>query len=104
MAEYGNDAIVVFQPTKLNNKFEEPTSAYKGKAASISIRNFIVGAIRGKVGVMTPDLRPFFLQERPLLVVYYDLDLVVCTRSVDKAFLLPPHCQTFFFPFLLISF
>jgi hypothetical protein len=53
---------------------------------------------------MTPDLRPFFLQERPLLVVYYDLDLVVCTRSVDKAFLLPPHCQTFFFPFLLISF
>ena len=41
------------------------------------IKEHVVKTVVGQAGVMTQDTRPFFMQKKPLLVVYFDLDLKV---------------------------
>jgi len=73
-AEDGDDAIVVYQSPKQNNKFEPARNKYTGKASQASIKTFIQDSVRGLVGVMTKDNEKLFREEKPLLVVYYDVD------------------------------
>ncbi|EGD76553.1 disulfide isomerase [Salpingoeca rosetta] len=75
LAKYGENKIVVFQPKKLQNKFEEPTHTYDGEPRPADITAFVADAALGKVGVMTEDTRPFLMKKTPLLVVYFDLNL-----------------------------
>ncbi|EDQ87496.1 uncharacterized protein MONBRDRAFT_27243 [Monosiga brevicollis MX1] len=75
LGQYGKDVVVVFRPQKLSNKFEEGHVVYSGKAKNTLIKEFIMDAITSPGGIMTPDHRPFFFASKPLLVVYYDLDV-----------------------------
>eukprot|EP00043_Microstomoeca_roanoka_P006347 m.62154 g.62154 ORF g.62154 m.62154 type:complete len:480 (-) comp13378_c0_seq1:209-1648(-) len=75
IAKHGADKVVVFQPKKLQNKFEDATAVYSGAARPADITTFIADAVIGKVGVMTEDNRSFFSKKTPLLVVYFDLSL-----------------------------
>lgn len=69
-----DDSVVVFQPPKHQNKFEEAQHVFSGKASIDALRKFIEESVRGVVGVMTPDNESLFRNRKPLLVVYYDLD------------------------------
>ena len=85
LAKYGEDKLVVFQPKKLQNKFEEATATYSGDARPADITQFVVDAALGKVGVMTEDTRAFIMKKRPVLTVYFDLSLKVgLTPGVGK--------------------
>eukprot|EP01147_Barroeca_monosierra_P009989 gene9989-2164_t len=78
LEKYGANTVVVFQPKKLQNKFEEPTATFPGKPSEASkdtLTKFIIEFLLGKVGVMTHENAIHFLQRKPLIVVYFDLDL-----------------------------
>jgi len=66
---------VAFQPKKLNNKFEKPKQTYDGKARDSSIVSFLEDVTLGKAGVLNDNTHKLFMDNRPVLVVYYDLDL-----------------------------
>eukprot|EP00045_Choanoeca_perplexa_P005880 m.49191 g.49191 ORF g.49191 m.49191 type:complete len:475 (+) comp13348_c0_seq1:76-1500(+) len=77
VSTYGEDVVVVFQPKKINSKMEDKYAIFSGKAKASAIKEHIVSTIVGKVGILTQDDRQFFMQSKPLLVVYYDLDLAL---------------------------
>jgi len=70
----GSNTVVYYQPKKLENKFEPATVAYSGKANWKSLKDWAVEKSVGLVGHMTPDSEKHF--QKPLLVVFYDLDFV----------------------------
>jgi protein disulfide isomerase family A protein 3 len=69
-----DDDIVVFQPKRLNSKFEEKETVYDGTPQLESIKKFIKAQTTGLCGHRTSDNAQSF--QKPLIVVYYNVDYV----------------------------
>ncbi|XP_060537218.1 protein disulfide-isomerase A3 [Cylas formicarius] len=73
--KYGvKDGVVLFRPSHLKNKFEDDSVAYKGKAESSDLNDFISKNFYGLVGVRVSGNQREF--KSPLVVAYYDVDYV----------------------------
>jgi len=73
--EYGfNDAIVLFRPKVLHNKFEPNNVLYEGTEDLKVFESFIKSNFHGLVGHRTQDTAQDF--KAPLVVAYYDVDYV----------------------------
>ncbi|XP_062595206.1 protein disulfide-isomerase A3-like [Saccostrea cucullata] len=70
---YKND-IVLFQPKRLNNKFEESVMKYTDDAAVHKIKDWINSNLLGLCGHRTQGNAEKF--KKPLVVAYYDVDYV----------------------------
>jgi len=68
------DDIVVFQPPRLANKFEEATTKYDGNYDTDKIKKFLENDMQGLAGIRSNDNVPSF--KKPLVVVYYNVDYV----------------------------
>lgn len=75
------DGIVLFRPAHLNNKFEDNSVQYSGKADSADISTFITKNFHGLVGHRKPDNRNDFVN--PLVVAYYAVDYVKNTKGTN---------------------
>jgi len=69
-----NDDIVIFQPKRLHNKFEENQIRYDGTYDTDKLKKFYQTQLNGLCGQRTMDNSPQF--ERPLVVAYYNVDYV----------------------------
>ncbi|GJQ69959.1 ERp60 [Trypoxylus dichotomus] len=68
------DAVILFRPAHLNNKFEDGRVKYTGSASSGEINTFITKNYHGLVGHRKSDNQQDF--NNPLVVAYYDVDYV----------------------------
>lgn len=68
------DGLILFRPKHLQNKFEENSVTYSGKADASDIQKFITKNFHGLVGHRKPDNRQEF--ENPLFVAYFGVDYV----------------------------
>ncbi|XP_041464470.1 protein disulfide-isomerase A3-like [Lytechinus variegatus] len=75
----GVGKVIIFRPSKLNNKFEDSQMVYDGPINKNEMEKFVKSSIHGLCGVMTPDNEAQFANLRPLLTAYYDVDY---TRNV----------------------
>jgi len=67
-----SDAIMMFQPKHLQNKFDASTLKYDGEVKSASVKKFINDNIHGFAGHRTADNQGQF--KNPLVVAYYNID------------------------------
>lgn len=75
--KYGEEnSVVVFQPKVLNNKFEEKTHKFSSTFTVSSLKDFVTSSTKGLVPVVNPDNESRMLAKKPVLVVFFDLDLV----------------------------
>jgi protein disulfide isomerase family A protein 3 len=73
-AGYEDDAIVIFSPKMLHNKFEENNRKYTGSASSsATLRTWIEENIHGFAGVRTSFNQKYF-NRKPLVIAYYLVD------------------------------
>ncbi|KAJ8955403.1 hypothetical protein NQ318_003501 [Aromia moschata] len=68
------DAIILFRPVHLHNKFEEKSIRYHGKADADEINEFITKQFHGLVGHRKPDNKQEF--QNPLVIAFYSVDYV----------------------------
>lgn len=73
------DSIVLFQPKRLQSKFEDATIKYAGDASVYEIKNFIKGNILGLCGHRVQGNAEEF--KKPLVVAYYQVDYVKNTKG-----------------------
>jgi len=75
------DAIVLFRPPHLANKFEDDSVTYSGNAVTGDINEFINKNYHGLVGHRKPDNRQDF--QNPLIVAYYTVDYVKNAKGTN---------------------
>lgn len=73
------DSIVLFQPKRLQSKFEDAVMKYKGDASLYEIKNFIKGNVLGLCGHRVQSNAEEF--KKPLVVAYYQVDYVKNTKG-----------------------
>lgn len=66
------DAIVLYRPKQLKNRFEESEVVFSGKADAEEIQKFIDTSFHGLVGHRTTDNTNQF--KNPLIIAYYKVD------------------------------
>eukprot|EP00058_Branchiostoma_floridae_P016549 XP_002602037.1 hypothetical protein BRAFLDRAFT_59159 [Branchiostoma floridae] len=71
---YQDDAVVLFYPPRLHNKFEEKQLVYEGKSSENKIKTWLKDNVLGLCGHMTDGNADKF--KKPLVVAYYDVDYV----------------------------
>lgn len=77
LAKYGHaDEIVAYQPARLQVKLEETKRVYSGAASSAKIKTFIEENLHGLVGHRTQSNAANDFKQRPLVIVYYNVDYV----------------------------
>jgi len=82
LSKYGvEDAIVLFRPTHLHNKFEDNEVAYAGKPNYDDINQFIKKNYHGLVGHRRTDNQMDF--QNPLVVAYYSVDYVKNAKGTN---------------------
>ncbi|XP_062516317.1 protein disulfide-isomerase A3-like [Corticium candelabrum] len=75
LEEYGyQSAVVLFQPSRLQNKLEKAQSRYSGKEDIADLKKWIKATFPGLVGFITPDIEKLFTDKRPLVTVYFNVD------------------------------
>ena len=86
-------AVVLFQPSRLQNKLEKAQSRYSGKEDIADLKKWIKATLYeddvshsyeilfsemfcspGLVGFITPDIEKLFTDKRPLVTVYFNVD------------------------------
>ncbi|KAF2882311.1 hypothetical protein ILUMI_23876 [Ignelater luminosus] len=75
------DAVVLFRPPHLANKFEDDSVTYSGKAVTGDINEFITKNYHGLVGHRKPDNKQDF--QNPLIVAYYTVDYVKNAKGTN---------------------
>lgn len=75
------NGIVLFRPVHLQNKFEDNSVTYKGKADTSDIKEFISSNFHGLVGHRTPTNKHEF--ENPLVIAYYNVDYVKNAKGTN---------------------
>ncbi|XP_030748346.1 protein disulfide-isomerase A3 [Sitophilus oryzae] len=68
------DAVILFRPAHLKNKFEPSSVTYSGPAESSDLNDFLTKNFYGLAGVRKSDNQREF--KSPLVVVYYAVDYV----------------------------
>jgi protein disulfide isomerase family A protein 3 len=68
------DDIVIFQPPRLHNKFEETYNRYDGNYDTDKIKKFFEHEMHGLVGIRNSETSWQF--GKPLVVAYYNVDYV----------------------------
>jgi len=76
-----SEAIVLFRPQHLENKFEDSKVEYKGKADAGDIQKFIDDNFHGLVGHRTMDNNNQFKQ--PLITAYYKVDYLKNAKGTN---------------------
>ncbi|KAF7287794.1 hypothetical protein GWI33_003425 [Rhynchophorus ferrugineus] len=69
-----SDAVILFRPAHLKNKFEPNSVTYSGPAETADLNDFVFKHFHGLVGVRKSDNQRDF--KSPLVVVYYGVDYV----------------------------
>ncbi|KAF5294832.1 hypothetical protein FQA39_LY00316 [Lamprigera yunnana] len=75
------NAIILFRPSYLDNKFEENTIIYSEKADADKIQHFISDNYHGLVGHRTFDNKDDF--KNPLVVAYYNVDYIKNAKGTN---------------------
>lgn len=68
------NVVVLFQPRRLYNKFEERSVKYEGEMTMYKMKNWISANVHGLCGHRTSSNQDQF--KKPLVIAYYDLDYV----------------------------
>uniref|UniRef100_UPI00358F7B72 protein disulfide-isomerase A3 n=1 Tax=Myxine glutinosa TaxID=7769 RepID=UPI00358F7B72 len=69
----GKEAVVIFRPKRLANKFEESTVIYNDEITSSNLKEFVQDNIFGLCPHMTEDNKDL-MKGKDIMVAYYDVD------------------------------
>lgn len=75
------DAVVIYRPKHLSNKFEEDVTQYTGKPNSQDMNTFIIKNYHGLVGHRVRDSAADF--KKPLITAYYNVDYVKNAKGTN---------------------
>ncbi|KAK2151762.1 hypothetical protein LSH36_352g00009 [Paralvinella palmiformis] len=82
MDKYGyKENIVIFQPKKLQNKFEDAQLKYDGEAVLHKMKTWVHDNINGLCGHRTTSNMDQF--KKPLVVAYYDVDYMKNAKGTN---------------------
>lgn len=75
------DAVVLYRPKHMSNKFEEDFVVYTGSADSTDLNDFVKKNYHGLVGHRTRESSPDF--KHPLVTAYYNVDYVKNAKGTN---------------------